>query len=161
MRKSPPDTQASVDVWQAMLTTFFRLRQCIRPTFNAYDLTGPQWRVFRTLGERAGKGLTPGQISEELRVTPGNTTGILDKLEQAGLTCRVPHPTDRRALLVELTEQGTELYSRVRPAFDQRVAELFECLTLAEKQELVASLRKIVEHAETVHPQASAPSDRP
>jgi len=157
----PPDTAAALELWLTMLNTFFRLRQSIRPVFAAHDLTGPQWRVFRTLGEAGGAGLTPGQISDELRVTPGNTTGIVDKLEEAGLTERAPHPDDRRAILIRLTARGDTVYRHVRPAFDERVAELLSCLSETEKRELTAALRRVLEHVEQVAPEgAEVPGEK-
>ncbi len=151
-RPPPPDTEAALELWLTMLQTLFRLRHGIRPAFTAHGLTGPQWRVFRMLGEAGPEGLTPGQISEELRVTPGNTTGIVDKLEEGGFTERVPHPEDRRAVLIRLTPRGEAVYGEVRPAFDQRVAELFSCLSVTEKRELTAALRRVLEHADSLAP---------
>lgn len=150
-----PDAQPSLELWQALLNAFFRLGQSIRPVFAAYDLTGPQWRVFRTLGEQGGEGLTPGQISEQLRVTPGNTTGVLDKLAEAGLVERQTHPEDRRAVLVQLTPHGWEVYRQVRPAFDARVTELLGCLTPAETRDLTAALQRLLDHVEGVAPPSS------
>lgn len=141
------DLQASLDLWQTMLNAFFRLSQDIRPVFAEFGLTGAQWRVFRALGELAGEGLTAGQISDRLCVTPGNTTGVLDKLEESGLVERRPHPDDRRALLVGLTAAGEQLYRQVRPAYDLRVAEVFACLSEAEKRELLAGLQRVLAHA--------------
>jgi DNA-binding MarR family transcriptional regulator len=143
---SSSDRQAALELWQVLLNTSFSLRHSVRPIFTAHGLTGPQWRIFRMLGERSGPGLTPGQISEALHVTPGNTTGVLDKLEEAGLVERHPHPDDRRALLIGLTERGVEVYRQVRPAFDRRVAELFSCLTEDEKREMTAGLQRLLQH---------------
>jgi DNA-binding MarR family transcriptional regulator len=149
---TPPDSPAALELWLTMLQTMFRLRHTIRPVFAAHDLTGPQWRVFRMLGEADTAGLTPGQISDELRVTPGNTTGIVDKLEEAGLIERVPHPEDRRAILIRFTERGAAVYAELRPAFDRRVAEVFACLSPAEQRDLTAALRKVLAHVEQVTP---------
>lgn len=134
-----------------MLKVFFRLRLCIRPTFAEHGLTGPQWRIFRMLGEAGGEGLTPGQMSDELRVTQGNTTGIVDKLEEAGLVQRKPHPDDRRALLVGLTEQGETIYREVRPVFDARVTELLECLSPDCKADMLSSLQRVLQHLDDLN----------
>ncbi|MCE5240043.1 MarR family transcriptional regulator [bacterium] len=152
------DRQLSLDLWQAMLNAFLRLRQSIRPIFAAHDLTGPQWRVFRLLGEQRGPGLTPGQISEALHVTPGNITGVVDNLDEAGLVQRLPHPDDRRAQLIVFTPAGEALYRQVRPAFDKRVAELFACLEPEERRAMIAGLERLLAHADRVDPDAA---DRP
>jgi DNA-binding MarR family transcriptional regulator len=149
------DRQAALELWQMMLNTFSSLRQSVRPVFAAHGLTGPQWRIFRMLGESDGEGLTPGQISEALHVTPGNTTGVLDNLEEAGLVQRRRHPDDRRALLIVFTERGEAVYRQVRPAFDQRVAELFSCLGEDEKRELTARLQRVLALADGADPGAA------
>jgi|SRR6266545_400152 len=46
------------------------------------------------------------KLAEALRVTPRNITGLVDALESAGLVARAPHPNDRRATLVSLTDAG-------------------------------------------------------
>lgn len=48
-------------------------------------------------------------LADLLRVTPRNVTGLVDGLEGAGLVVRSPHPEDRRASLVSLTDAGAEL----------------------------------------------------
>ena len=47
-------------------------------------------------------------LARELRVSPRNITGLVDGLEAAGLVERAPHPADRRAILVTLTDDGTK-----------------------------------------------------
>lgn len=51
---------------------------------------------------------TQGALARELQVSPRNVTGLVDALEAGGFARRMPHPTDRRATLVTLTEQGTQ-----------------------------------------------------
>ncbi len=50
---------------------------------------------------------TQQALARALQVTPRNVTGLVDALEAGGFARRSPHPTDRRATLVTLTEQGT------------------------------------------------------
>src|SRR5262245_35704261 len=45
-------------------------------------------------------------LSRALAVSPRNITGLVDGLEADGLVARAPHPTDRRATLVALTDVG-------------------------------------------------------
>lgn len=49
---------------------------------------------------------THGALAEALDVTPRNVTGLVDALEEDGFVFRRPHPTDRRASLVALTDFG-------------------------------------------------------
>lgn len=50
---------------------------------------------------------TQGALARALQVSPRNVTGLVDALEAGGFARRMPHPSDRRATLVTLTDQGT------------------------------------------------------
>ena len=84
-------------------------------------------------------------ISDELGVTRRNVTALVDALEEEGLVRRKPHPTDRRAIVIELTEQGFEttnsMYERHRAA----VAELFSDLSEKDRAELTRQLGSLRE----------------
>jgi DNA-binding MarR family transcriptional regulator len=51
---------------------------------------------------------TQQALAAALKVSPRNVTGLVDALEAAGFVVRGPHPTDRRATLVALTELGSQ-----------------------------------------------------
>jgi DNA-binding MarR family transcriptional regulator len=45
-------------------------------------------------------------LARALRVSPRNVTGLVNGLQASGLVKRAPHPSDGRAALVELTDDG-------------------------------------------------------
>jgi len=47
-------------------------------------------------------------LADAVGVVPRTMTGLIDGLESTGFVVRRPHPDDRRALHVELTEQGRD-----------------------------------------------------
>lgn len=47
--------------------------------------------------------LTQRQLGERLAFTSGAITMLVDRLEKAGWVRRLPHPSDRRSVLVELS----------------------------------------------------------
>jgi DNA-binding MarR family transcriptional regulator len=94
------------------------------------------WRL------RARSPLTQRELSQQLRCTPRNVTDLVDALEAAGLVARGPHPTDRRATLVSLTDQGQAAAARMQAESRQFAAELFRDLSPAE----LASFAKVVDH---------------
>jgi DNA-binding MarR family transcriptional regulator len=64
-------------------------------------------------------------------------TIVVDDLERQGLVARKPHPTDRRAKLVEATARGREAAQRARVILNRPPAEL----TALPEDELAALLR--------------------
>ncbi|HEY1133631.1 MAG TPA: MarR family transcriptional regulator [Nocardioides sp.] len=62
------------------------------------------------LWELVAGGPQPQQaLARALEVTPRNVTGLVDALERDGFVTREPHPTDRRAAIVTLTDRGDEI----------------------------------------------------
>ena len=53
-------------------------------------------------------------LAAALRVTPTNTTGIIDRLVKQGLVSRTENTDDRRMLALCLTDKGEELIARLR-----------------------------------------------
>ena len=51
-------------------------------------------------------------MGERLQLHPTSVTNIVDRLQADGLVRRIPHPTDRRATLVEITDAGAALLER-------------------------------------------------
>ena len=86
--------------------------------------------------ENAG-GLTAGRLASEVGLTTGAVTGVIDRLERAGLARRVPDPEDRRRVMVEVTEafyeQAREIWA---PLHDDWVAELSRRFTVAELERI-------------------------
>lgn len=52
--------------------------------------------------------VTPKQMADYLGITTGAMTSMVDRIERAGLAERAAHPTDRRSIVVALTERGEE-----------------------------------------------------
>jgi DNA-binding MarR family transcriptional regulator len=59
---------------------------------------------FLMASRNAGAVVTPGLLAETLRISTASTTKLLDRLERAGHLQRLPHPTDRRALMITVTD---------------------------------------------------------
>jgi DNA-binding MarR family transcriptional regulator len=88
--------------------------------------------------------MTQQALSHMLRCTPRNVTGLVDALQAGGLVTREPHPTDRRATLVHLTEQGLRAAAARRARYHRLAAQLFSDLTAADLTHLVASLENVL-----------------
>jgi DNA-binding MarR family transcriptional regulator len=57
-----------------------------------------------------------GQLSKALLVHPTTITMAIDQLEKAGLVRRIPHPSDRRTVLAQLTPPGRQAAERASAA---------------------------------------------
>jgi DNA-binding MarR family transcriptional regulator len=62
---------------------------------------------------------TPGRMAELTGLSTGAITGVLDRLEQAGIVVREPDPGDRRRTLVRLTaERKPNMHQIFKPLRD-------------------------------------------
>lgn len=73
------------------------------------DLTFARYEVLMLLTFSRRGSLPMAIIGSRLQVHPTSVTNAVDRLENQGLVQRVPHPTDRRAKLTELTVAGREV----------------------------------------------------
>ena len=83
---------------------------------------GAQGRILYVLWQ--GDGLTISQLSGQTSLANTTLTSMLDRMEQAGLIVREPSPSDRRALLIRLTDKARALkadYDRI----SQQMNELY------------------------------------
>lgn len=74
----------------------------------------------------------PGQIGDELHLSPSGTSGVLARLERAGLVSRRHDlvPGDRRAVVVTLTPRGELAVSQELQVFARHAPDLARALSL-------------------------------
>lgn len=71
-------------------------------------------------------------------------TNRLDRLEEEGWVRRLRDPDDRRGVQVELTSRGHKLYERTVDAQAAKEELIASALTVTEKRELNALLRRLM-----------------
>ena len=108
---------------------------------SAAGLSLPRFRVLEALA--SGGRLRMNELSAALGVVPRTVTTIIDALENDRMVARLADPADRRATLLEITQDGLSQLRRLRALRDAAAAELFEVLTPAEKQQLARLLRRL------------------
>lgn len=72
--------------------------------------------------ERVGR-LSAGEIATQTGLSSGAVTALLDRLERAGYVRRLRDDSDRRRILVELTERARQGAAEVYGPFAELVAE--------------------------------------
>ena len=103
------------------------------------DLSSQRLRLLGSLFDRGPRIMS--DLKTELGVTATNITALVDALEKDGLVVRKPHPTDRRAIVVELTPSCEA--ARACSGYKDRVAELFSELTDEECCQFTRTLEKL------------------
>ncbi len=109
------------------------------------NLTAVQTMVMRFLHDRDE--ITSAELGVRTDLDSATLTGILDRLESAGLVERLPHPDDRRAILVHLTTKGKETGSQVVKLIEEANTEFVRGLSDEEERILRSTLTKIRKRA--------------
>lgn len=132
------------------LTTWIRLLRVTRGVEHQlreflrveHDSTLPRFDVMAAL-HRADAPLTMGELSQQLLVSNGNATAVVDRLERDGLVRRTPVPTDRRVVRVQLTAEGRHQFEAQASPHEARVAAIFAGLTAADLDLLDGLLHRL------------------
>jgi len=68
----------------------------------------------------------PSELSRVFGMAPSTLTGVLDRLERAGMLVREPNAADRRSFLVRVTPEGGDVASELRARLERLEAEILE-----------------------------------
>jgi DNA-binding MarR family transcriptional regulator len=135
-----------------------------RHTREAHQLSQAAREVLAVV-EGAGEPLEPSVIARRLLVTTGTMTSLLDTLQKRGLIRRLPHPGDRRRLLVDITPAARAIVRELLPWLHMREREVVSAALSATEQRqllrLVAKLQQAAVHASSVAQPGNAPRARP
>ena len=129
-----------------------------RQTLDEYQLS-PSGRQILAIVEGAGEPLEPSMIADRLVITTGSVTSLLDNLEKRDLIRRLPHPQDRRKLLIDITPAAKVIVDELLPSLHAREREVMaSALSVAEQHELLELIAKL-QHAAIQAQSKPAPRD--
>jgi DNA-binding MarR family transcriptional regulator len=94
-----------------------RVTQAAKQHLAPYGVTPVQYAVLKVLWEQDNQ--SGAEIGERLVLDSATMTGLLDRLEHAGLIERQAHATDRRVNCVVLTARGRDLQAPLDREMDQ------------------------------------------
>jgi DNA-binding MarR family transcriptional regulator len=123
-----------------------RAARRLRAEKSDADLSDAQYSVLALL-EREGPS-TPREIAVHERVQPPSMTRTLTALLEFGLVTRTEHPSDRRQVLIAITETGAATVRETRRRRDAWLARRLAALLPAEREVLARAaeiLRRIAD----------------
>ncbi len=129
---------AATSIMRAQQVVLAAVDGALRPfglTFARYE--GLVLLLFTRTGA-----LPLGKMGQRLMIHPTSVTNIIDRLEAQGLVNRVPHPTDGRTTMAEITNEGRLLARRATEAVNGAVFGL-GALSGQDLRQLVRIIRKL------------------
>lgn len=104
----------------AAVTSVMRVQQILQSAVDTalrpHNLTFARYEALVLLTFSSRGSLPMRVMGDRLQLHPTSVTNIVDRLEQDGLVQRLPHPTDRRTTLVEITDDGRKLMEEATEA---------------------------------------------
>lgn len=127
----------------AAVTSIVRAQQIVLQRIDTVlrplDLTFARYEILTLLSFTRKGALPMTRMGALLQVHPTSVTSAVDRLEGQGFVERLPHPTDRRAVLASITEAGRARALQATAALNGQV---FEQLGITEHQ--TAQLRSVL-----------------
>jgi len=121
------------EIVQLLLDAAERAQDAVTATLQEFDVpvsVAPAFRLMATSEEP----VTPRDLAAALGRDPSTASLIADKLEQAGLIVRKPHPSDGRKRVLALTDRGKDLWGAMRDRL--HATAILDRLTASERRSL-------------------------
>ncbi|MDN3480365.1 MarR family transcriptional regulator [Arthrobacter sp. APC 3897] len=115
------DAAAGMAAVTAVMRTSQILLTRVEGVLKPFGLSFSRFELLALLSFTATGALPMAKAGARLQVHPTSVTNAVDRLEQAGLAARRPHPSDGRTVLVEITPAGRELVPLAASALNEEV----------------------------------------
>ncbi|CAL4860027.1 hypothetical protein MMM2322_01703 [Microbacterium sp. MM2322] len=114
---------------------------------NTTDLGALRMLIIR---EQQGQVVKPHDLATHLAISTASTTKLLDRLTVAGFLTRKPHPHDRRARVVALTDEARVTFRR---HFGERLQRMRDAATTYTDAELRTIVRFLADMERAMVPE--------
>jgi DNA-binding MarR family transcriptional regulator len=154
----PSDFPSQVEALdQVMLTLSWVARKQLAQELEEFNLTVPQYVALRVLKSSAA-GCTMKQLADAAQQLSPTMTGIIDRLDDAGLTRRSAAPNDRRSMLVYLTDQGELTLASIDERRIDRLSQVMSCLDEQERATLLHLMQRYLAAATSFNTASTHPT---
>jgi DNA-binding MarR family transcriptional regulator len=138
----------ALDTWRAFLNAHAQVTRRIGRDLADAGLPDLSWYdLLWTLRKRGPEGLRVNELAHEVVLSATAMSRFVDRVEAAGYVRREPHPADRRALRIVITDEGVELLRRMWPVYSRGIETYFAAHLGRSAPRLRAVLERIAESA--------------
>lgn len=93
--------------------------------------------------DRDGNGLALGQLSQNLKVSGGNVSGLVQRLLADDLISKEMSSEDRRSFIVRLTPKGEALFRKAADVHKRHLSQRLENIPAKELETALSVLRSL------------------
>ena len=114
----------------------------LTPLLQPWNITPQQWAILQSIAS-SETAPSMAEISRRMAVSKQNITGMIGRLEAAGLLRRSGDPQDLRAARIAITRKGTRLITSAEPAFRAWVASTLGDFSARERKLIIESIQRL------------------
>lgn len=107
-----------------------------------FDLSSSAATVLAII-EGAGGEVSPNVIAERAIMSSASATSVLDTLERRSLVERLPHPSDRRKIIVRLMPESYKILDAFLPGVHGLEAQVMGVLSPIKRRELLELVARV------------------
>ena len=138
---TPQETRSDAGLASALRISVSRLARRLRAERQSEglepDLSDTQLAALAALERHSA--MTPGELADHEKVQPPSMTRVITVLEERGLVMRAPHATDRRQVVLTVTDYGRQVVQQSRKLREAWLAKRLRELTPQERSALRAA----------------------
>ena len=138
--KNTASKNGAMETWELLARVFNLFDKQTATKIKTLGLTQPQFSIIEALGNLGSMKI--GELNTNMIFNGGNMTLVLDQLEDKDYIRRTNSKTDRRAIIIELTDKGHDLFSKTYPVHSENIEELMGRLNSKEQKDLSSLLSK-------------------
>ncbi|MET7752845.1 MarR family transcriptional regulator [Micromonospora sp. NPDC005367] len=138
---SPPDCTTFTEALEQVFAFAVTVEHYMQAGIAARGLTRARATVIWQL-HRHGP-TTQQQLARAIGVTARNVTALVDGLQDSGFVRREPHPSDRRAFLVHLTDTGRQVTKQLAADYEAGSQDLFSDIPVEQMGPFLSTMQTL------------------
>ncbi len=145
------------EVVQPLHSIFRSVDTFSKRSLKTFGVTGPQIWALRTV-HKAGV-LTVGELTRQMYLHISTVSGIVDRLEAAGLLTRERQKPDRRIVHLRLTSRGRAVLKRTPEPPRSKISSRVQRLKDGELRQLRWAVQRLSQLMDIVPEKIEAPTE--
>lgn len=138
-----------IEVWRAMVETWKVWKKGVDKNLERINLGSTEYSILRYLTEEGSMPMV--QMANNIMVTQGWITGLIDSMEGRKLVERTRSRDDRRVIELNITKEGSKMFERAKKVHLEYIENCIKHMddeTVNSTVKLLKDLRTNVENAE-------------
>lgn len=130
-----------LDLARQFLNIMFQLKKHNHRKKITENMRGEALAILYILDQK--NIVLPSEMSSEMNISSARVAAMLNSLEDKGFVTREIDKTDRRKILVNLTEKGRQVAEKHSQQLESHTAKMLELLGENDAKELVRIVEKL------------------